>query len=200
MKTIFKVILVIVLIYLIHEKNKNFSPKYEIQKPKLTQTQSNPSSRNKYNISFDIRPLGDVSQSDLQYAAKVIYDFYGYRCNIKSKIPLTEEMGIEGTTQIINGKNTISELKEYKKTIFIVNKKIWWKEELRGLTNGSIILASNDRKIIKETLIHEIGHTLNLYHCNDLTCIMAIHNDEYDSGDFCKKCKNLLNNQSLVKN
>jgi predicted Zn-dependent protease len=66
---------------------------------------------------------------------------------------------------------------------------------LRGYTTlyGKSIFVRSNRSFLKETIIHEIGHTLGLDHCDDLTCIMAINNDTYDSGDFCNKCKSKIN-------
>ena len=48
---------------------------------------------------------------------------------------------------------------------------------------------------LQETVIHELGHTLGLVHCDNPKCIMATHNDAEDTGQFCEKCKNQLKNQ-----
>jgi predicted Zn-dependent protease len=82
------------------------------------------------------------------------------------------------------------------KTLYITEKNIEENEtDLRGYTTlyGNTIVVKGKKSIMKETIVHEIGHTLGLYHCDDLTCVMAINNDEYDSGDFCNNCKNKLN-------
>jgi predicted Zn-dependent protease len=51
-----------------------------------------------------------------------------------------------------------------------------------------ITIVRGEKSFLKETIIHELGHTLGLRHCNDLTCIMAVDNDGFDSGTFCDKC------------
>jgi hypothetical protein len=56
---------------------------------------------------------------------------------------------------------------------------------VRGFTTvkGKIIIV-NSGSSLKETLNHEIGHTYDLLHCTNLSCVMAIDNDEYDCGTF----------------
>lgn len=145
---------------------------------------------NNSNVDFYIRALGDVDQSDLTDVAKCVSDFYGYKCEIIEGHELTEDMKINGTESIINGGNAITFLTKYDKTIFVVDKEIWHnKKDMRGLASGNTVLIRGNKNTLCETAIHEIGHTLGLGHCDDMTCIMAIYNDEYESGDFCKKCK-----------
>ena len=105
-------------------------------------------------------------------------------------------MYIRNTTEILNADVCIEKLFSREKVLYIVDKKLWASGDyLRGyaLQNGGTIIVRGDKSFLRETIIHEIGHTLGLGHCSDMSCIMAVNNDEYDSGNFCNKCKNQLN-------
>lgn len=141
-----------------------------------------------------VSALGYVNQSDLDYAIKVIKDFYGYDCSIGGIEPITNDMYLNGNLSMIDANFTIEKLNQIEKTnktVYLVNKEMYADNiNLRGyaIRNGNTILVVADKSIMKETLIHEIGHSLGLAHCDDLTCVMAINNDKYDKGTFCNKC------------
>jgi predicted Zn-dependent protease len=141
-----------------------------------------------------ISALGYVNQSDLDYAIKVIKDFYGYDCSIGGIEPITNDMYLNGNLSKIDADFTIEKLNQIEKTnttIYLVNKDMYTDNMgLRGyaIRNGNTILVVADKSFMQGTLIHEIGHSLGLAHCDDLTCVMAIDNDEYDKGTFCNKC------------
>jgi hypothetical protein len=140
--------------------------------------------------------LGDVDFSILNDACEIVENFYGYngvvvgRSNIDSKHYFKN-------TDIICADSYLSEIDNESKKIIITNKQLYSADgtKLRGYTylNGKNVLMRGDNSFLRETLIHEVGHTLGLRHCDDLSCIMAINNDEEDSGDFCNKCKKTLN-------
>jgi predicted Zn-dependent protease len=144
-----------------------------------------------------VSSLGYVNQSDIDYAIKVIKDFYGYDCSIGSSMSITNDMYLNGTS-VIDADFTIEKLEKFDpsyKTVYIVDKELYADgKSLRGyaVRNGKSILVIADKSILRETLIHEIGHSLGLAHCDDLTCVMAVKNDEYDKGTFCNKCFNKL--------
>jgi predicted Zn-dependent protease len=190
MKYLVQILLGVLFIYFVHNKrNISFESK---SNEVLVERKVNPST-DPNQVDFYIRPIGDVSDEMLVESKKVLEDFYGYNCEIRRGINLTDEMKIENTDQIINAQATIRQLNGNTKTIFLVNKKLWYiNKEVRGLTDGSTIVIRAKQSILRETLIHEVGHTLGLEHCDDLGCIMAINNDEYETGKFCKKCKNKL--------
>lgn len=149
-----------------------------------------------YGETIVIRPLGHVDYDDLTDAAKIIQDFYGYNTSIQSAVPITEDMYIRNTTEILNADVCINKLFSREKVLYIVDKQLWATGDyLRGyaLQNGGTAIVRGDKSFLRETIIHEIGHTLGLGHCSDMSCVMAINNDEYDSGSFCNKCKNKLN-------
>lgn len=184
-----------VVVFLIHYFSTHNDDNGSSLNSNIGVNQSETSKKVKSNgIDFYIRPLGDVDRSDLTDAVRVLNDFYGYNCKIESGVELNENMKIDGTDEIINVKYALDNLERHKKTVFVVDKRLWWaNKEYRGYTNGSTVIIRGDKKILRETLIHEIGHTLGLGHCSDLTCVMAVDNDKYDSGTFCKKCRKEIN-------
>ena len=145
---------------------------------------------------FYIRGLGDVSQNDLEYTSEIIENFYGYHCIIEDNVSIPNNTYFDdGNT--INAGSCVSNLDTDKKTLYLTyNPLNDGNDDLRGYTriNGETIIVRGDRSFMKGTIIHEIGHTLGLEHCSDLTCVMAIQNDEYDSGNFCENCKRIINN------
>lgn len=140
--------------------------------------------------------LDNVSDADLNYASSVIENFYGYKVEIYENLDTPSDVYYPNS-RTINADNYVNRYRHQVKTIYLTYDLVYQGDlRLRGYTyiNGNTILVRADRSFMKETLIHEIGHTLGLDHCGDLTCIMAINNDEYDSGDFCSKCKSILRN------
>ena len=68
-----------------------------------------------------------------------------------------------------------------------------FRSDLRGATyrNADVVIIELN-KFNKKTVLHEIGHTLGLDHCDNLNCLMSIHNDDYEVKDFCNNCKKKL--------
>ena len=140
---------------------------------------------------FIIKSLGDIPEKDLHTAGRILNDFFGYESEIGEKMEIrsnfltNDRTGIEAST-------CLSNLSDGTYTVVLTKENLYDNGVLlRGYTtmNGRTILMRNKESFLKETLIHEIGHTLGLDHCDNLSCIMAINNDEQDSGDFCEICK-----------
>lgn len=182
-------------LYEVFDVEKPVSIETEVPSAKIPDEQTSQTTDDAENKPLIvIRALGDIDNGDLDYAAKVVKDFYGYKVKFDDKVNIDNSMYNEsGELQSVN---TCFALNSTEKTLYITDRKLYSVEGtlLRGTAhvNNKEIIVRGDRSFMKETIIHEIGHTLGLGHCDDLTCVMATHNDAYDSGDFCNKCKNKI--------
>jgi hypothetical protein len=156
--------------------------------------------------TFKIVCLGDVDVRELQDTInEVLTHLRGnnihinleYQDNIESieEFMINDEEGV--SSGIIDNQKFLQTYSENTSVIFFTDKKLYdsnLRDYVRGYSTGVNLITRVGNGFIKETLIHELGHVLGLPHCEDLSCIMAINNDEYDSGNFCKKCKRDLFN------
>jgi len=184
-------LLVFVSYFAIDLLNKNWSRTKEHSKhAQYTDPgEHNEEKKKREQVDFYIRALGDVEESDLHDALKYIQEFYHFSCLIQPKVKITKKMKMKGTEDMLLAKNALQVLSGYGSTVFIVDKRLWHISECKGYTDGTTIVVKGDKSIMKETLLHEIGHTLGLRHCDNLSCIMAINNDAEETGKFCRKCR-----------
>ena len=145
--------------------------------------------------TFYIAGLGKYNESDLTRVKEIVQDFYGYNCVILSGRS-TKPSYYSEDGSALEADNCMSSLNSDKgNIIYVTSEQLHLDEQnLRGYTTlyGKTVLIKSQAHL-QETVIHEIGHTLGLTHCDDKTCIMALNNDSEDSGDFCQKCKRKLN-------
>ena len=142
-----------------------------------------------------IRGLGVHNPEDLEKISKYVKDFFGYNCKVVKAIPTTSKMYSYDNNSTLEVSQCISEIGPTEtKTIYVTNEDIISEGlNLRGGTylNSNIIIIEHT-KSDKKTVIHELGHTLGLDHCDNLNCLMSIHNDDYEVKDFCNNCKKKL--------
>jgi archaemetzincin len=188
------IILTIITLFSCNNQPENI---YSVDDSK-TQTVANPVQTDK---RIHIRGLGEFSKQDLQEISNYIEGFYKFDCVVEYSVPSTKKMYMDNT-DTLDVDNCIYELKRPNiKTIYVTSEKLVLKrQKIRGgtkLRGNTVIISSGEHN--RETVIHELGHTLGLRHCDNLTCVMAIRNDEFDTEDFCNKCKKLLKENENIQ-
>jgi archaemetzincin len=164
----------------------------------LSANEESSSTKKDGTVTIHIVGLGDYTKSDLVNAKKYVEEFYGYNCVVDGSVPTKTSMYVENSNTL-NVTNCLAELSvQGQKTIYVTKEPLYSKQwgMLRGMTHmrGNTVVVKGGEHL-QETVIHELGHTLGLGHCDNPQCIMAINNDAEDTGQFCSKCKNQLKNQ-----
>jgi hypothetical protein len=173
---------------------KDNSPIKNEESTNIDEFQNDEPSTKSVSKTIYVRALGDVDNSDLESTSQIIKDFYGYNVEILSQVDVDSEM--------LTPSGDVSSIKVCRilddevTTVYITDNLLYDynNQLLRGTTSGDnkTIIVRGETRFLRETVIHELGHSFGLDHCDDMTCIMAVANDQYDSGDFCNKCKNKI--------
>lgn len=147
----------------------------------------------KVESAVHIKGLGNFNQKDVNKVAEYVNKFFGYRCIIEEGVPTTSKMYYGGSDLDVS--QCVFELNRHGvKTIYVTNENVVNKgQQIRGgtfLRCNTVIVEHTDYD--ETTVLHEVGHTLGLVHCDNPKCLMAINNDAEVTMDFCDKCKKRL--------
>lgn len=183
MKRIFG-FLILVVIFTFARKHKEQSPSPEY---------SAPFTKNEKPVL--IHGLGEYNREDLLKAREILKEEFNIQSKICSSKRTESSLYSSNHVELIAEKVLSQFRVEGENVVYVTSEPLISRsgEKLRGMTHlrGNVIVLKGGVHL-KETLIHEMGHTFGLNHCADKTCIMAIHNDDMDSGKFCQKCRKTL--------
>jgi len=163
-----------------------------------------------------ILPLGEVKSDYVNSIKNSIEDFYGVKCVIKNKVPLTDDILTKSKLRYDTEK-ILSKFNSNNFTIVITEKDIScrdgkypeWGIFGLGLLPGKICVLSSHRlkknvthKIVMERLnkvaVHELGHNFSLGHCsNSKNCFMndadgTIKQVDREKIWLCDKCRKII--------
>jgi len=144
------------------------------------------------NQKITIVGLNNVSKEVLLKAENILQKFYKYNTEIHStNIQISSEYYYTTPKGVIDADKLVRSFHPNDRVLLITNDLLYGNNTYcRGYTTvqGKVAVCRNG-DFLKETIIHEIGHTYGLLHCKNQTCVMAIYNDEFDSGTFCESCR-----------
>lgn len=140
-----------------------------------------------------IQGLGHFNYSSILEAKKIVEETYGVPVKIVQPIVLTSEYYGNGG---INASKCLKDFDDDKNKVIITTENCFDESgDIGGLgeMNGNIVIVSNkssySKNILKQCLIHEIGHNQGLKHCDDVNCVMNVNGLNYTSTELCEKCR-----------
>ncbi len=161
-------------------------------------------------IKLQIIPLGNIPEDLLNSIKEEMKNTYNIQAAVSEKTKPPEEAYNPLRHQFQAGK-ILEFLSQYKTRVLGITDKDIYTEDLnfvfgQAQLKGTLALVSTERldpmlykkfpdkkllidRTIKE-VIHEVGHTLGLAHCQNDKCVMSSSNTIFDVD---KKTKNLCN-------
>jgi archaemetzincin len=140
-----------------------------------------------------IQPLGDVNSITIKIIKKEVESFYGFKCEIKKEIPLTDDI-LTASKKRYEANKILSKYKSSQNILLITEKDIAHHNRKRNVKEWGIIglgyrpgntcvvstfrikkNVSNSKFIerLRKVSLHEVGHNLGIDHCTkDPLCLM----------------------------
>lgn len=171
----------------------------------------------KEKIIIHIKPFGDVDKKYSEMVKNCIENFYGFKCVVDKKEPLTKDLLAKSKTRYEASK-IIAKYKSSENILLLTNVDIAYFNKTKNIKEYGIIglgyrpgktcVVSTFRikkttkekftdRLIKVTL-HEVGHNLGLPHCTfDKKCLMNDANGTVKQIDqekiwLCGNCKKII--------
>jgi len=140
-----------------------------------------------------IQGFGMYNDRVLFQAKQIIDETYGLPTKIIDPIQLTSESYLKNA---IDGDKCLIKFDDNKNKLLLTNENCYSEHNktfVKGLSesNGNIAIVNEIKyKGLKQVIIHEIGHTSGLEHCENKYCVMSILGTvDERTIYFCDKCK-----------
>jgi len=147
------------------------------------------------NDTIYIVGINQVNEKVLLESEEILKKFYRFQTFIvKEHMNIGDKYYKYDDTTLVYCEELLKDIKTNSRILLVTDK------ELRALDMYVMGLTLVEKRVsivttdinINKTIIHEIGHTYGLSHCEDKTCVMTVYDEDSDSGSFCDKCKNLF--------
>lgn len=136
--------------------------------------------------------LGIHEVSDLDTAASIVSSFWKCPAVVRGSVPASPDMYRDSA---LMDYEVLYSLRKSARFLYITDEPLFSDTvELRGaaLVWCNNMVVRGDLSFMRGTIIHEMGHLHGLEHCANLACVMAVDNDEYDTGDLCAVCRKMV--------
>ncbi len=165
-------------------------------------------------------PVGDISDNVIEASGEVISDELDGDINIHDAIPFPESVS-SGRKNQYNAEEIIDiaiKRGNGDRNIALTDADIYYRHRnfvfglayldgrgcvvsthrLNMTADGGEVIDPDEKLIerVKKEVIHELGHTLNLRHCDNGTCVMSfspsVEEVDLKLDSFCSKCSSSI--------
>ena len=141
--------------------------------------------------TIHIRAIGRYDVKSIRKLKRILNEYY------LSPVIVDVPVSAYYSYDRIDGVECIKKYDSNENTIFITKDRLYSSydgKRLGGLSEymGNTLIVVDDNYLnLRRVVIHEIGHTQGLDHCDDNHCYMSTNRDDNEVFYLCKKCKNV---------